>query len=662
MSDLSSFLSTRNKNGWSAKLWDGFIEAVGARLAPLEEQLGIQKEVTDAIIARGLTVIEQELTPIVNNAEEYFDGAKADLDSKLVRFEEKVIGGTVIALSTSPSKLVLGDVVTFVLNSADREFFAPTPYVAISRTSTVANWAIGKVNSFNRLTGQLAITPEKVEGTGGPYTDWVITSLPGATMLQKYYYEQTVALRAQVAADKSGTAADKIATETARDDSLNARSGAVSARTSAEQVFADMRKAVAAPVVVPTNPVEGQLWWDGTVTRVYQSGVGFVPTVTVSIGGRRYEKGIFGVNPDGVINVAGGFTAALVFVNGTLLDEDTHYTSDSPTITVLNAVEGDRYFVEAYLSTSAVDYYTKEQVDNKVGEPNGIAGLDDGGKVPSAQLPALTTTATVGAALAGANGKATPDDGDFFAGVLAGCSTPFKTTWGNLKAALRSAFDLIYPRLTANNNFTGLNNFGAQIQIKGGGYPQMRLANAAGDIAATFYTDTTTNFARIETYTFAGAVWGSLLIKGGGYNDLVINGAAVWNSGNLPGGAAADIAGSNASYKAFSGLMIETRIQAVAQAWVPFQAAGFFSTTIADQGYVWQNATGKPVMITGSIVAAGAAQAEISAQGTAYEQIAGAASSGGSRANFAIMIPPGWFFRFLSTSGTTNYSLRIQRF
>ncbi|MCH4539062.1 hypothetical protein [Ochrobactrum sp. A-1] len=661
MSDLSSFLSTQN-NAWSTQLWDGLIEAIGARLAPLEENLGIQREVTDAIIARGLTVIEQELTPIVNNAEEYFGQAQADLDAKTIRFEKKVTGGTVVAFSTSSSNLVLGGVATLVLDPADREFFATTPYVAISRASTVNNWAIGKVNSFNRTTGLLSVTLEKVEGTGGPYTDWVITSLPGATMLQKYYYEQTVALRAQVATDKSGTAADKNATETARDESINARSGAVSAKTSAEQVYADMRKAVAAPVVIPTNPVEGQLWWDGEVTRVYQSGVGFVPTVTVSIGGRRYEKGIFGVNPDGVINVAGGFTAALVFVNGTLLDEDTHYTSDSPTITVLNAVEGDRYFIEAYLSTSAVDYYTKEQVDNKVGEPNGIAGLDDGGKVPPAQLPALTTTATVGAAMAGANGKAVPDDSDFFGGVLAGGSTMFKATWGNLKAALRAAFDLIYPRLTANNNFTGLNDFGAQIQIKGGGYPQMRLVNAAGGIAATFYADTTTNFARIETYTFAGAVWGSLVIKGGGYNDLLINGATVWNTGNLPGGAVADISGSNASYKVFSGQMIEARVQAVAQAWVPFQAAGFFSTTIADQGYVWQNATGKPVMITGSIVAAGAAQAEISAQGSAYEQIAGAVSSGGSRANFAIMIPPGWFFRFLSTSGTTNYSLRLQRF
>lgn len=69
------------------------------------------------------------------------------------------------------------------------------------------------------------------------------------------------------------------------------------------------------------------------------------------------------------------------------------------------------------------------------GVANGVATLDSTGKVPSAQLPALTTTATVGAAIAGANGKEALADGDFFTGVEAGGSTMFKATWGTLKAA-----------------------------------------------------------------------------------------------------------------------------------------------------------------------------------------------------------------------------------
>lgn len=69
-----------------------------------------------------------------------------------------------------------------------------------------------------------------------------------------------------------------------------------------------------------------------------------------------------------------------------------------------------------------------------------VAPLGSDGKVPPGYLPALTTTATVGAAMAGANGKTTPADGDFFAGVEAGGSTMFKTTWANIKAALSALF------------------------------------------------------------------------------------------------------------------------------------------------------------------------------------------------------------------------------
>lgn len=91
------------------------------------------------------------------------------------------------------------------------------------------------------------------------------------------------------------------------------------------------------------------------------------------------------------------------------------------------------------------------------GKADGVASLDSTGKVPSGQLPALTTTATVGAATAAANAKTTPADGDFFAGVLAGGSTMFKTTWANIKAALTTFFDGRYLTLTGGTLTNSLN-------------------------------------------------------------------------------------------------------------------------------------------------------------------------------------------------------------
>lgn len=463
MSDFSSYLSTRNKQ-WSAKLWDGFIEAVSARLAPLEEQLDIQKEVADAIVARGLTVIEQELAPIVEQADQILDESTASINAKLARFEQKVTGGTVISMSNSSATLANDATVNITLIPADREFFAPTPFLAISRASTVANWAIAKVNSFNRSTGVLSVTFEQVNGAGGPYSDWIITSLPGATLLQKAYYEQTLALRQQVGSDKIATGEDRAATLSHRNAANDAAALSVSARDRSEAAYANLRQAVAEPIVPPVNPVLGQLWWDGLVTRLYD-GVGYVPTVTTSIGGRRFERGTFGPASDGVIIVGGGFTFALVFINGRLIREGEDYTPASPTITVHAPHEGDEYFVEAYLATDATDYDTKEQVNQKiVAATTGAALKDapvdadavvisdsaDGGKskrVLWSKIKALVNMSSVGAAMAAANGKTTPADGDFFSGVEAGGTTMFKATWFNIKAALQTLFDSRYLRL-----------------------------------------------------------------------------------------------------------------------------------------------------------------------------------------------------------------------
>ena len=374
MSDLSSFLSTQNK-AWSTQLWDGLIEAIGARLAPLEENLGIQREVTDAIIARGLTVIEQELAPIVAQADEILSESTAEITAKLERFEQKVTGGTVIAMSTSSASLSNGATINMTLVVEDREFFAPTPYLALSRASTTANWSLAKVNSFNRSTGALSLTLEQVTGAGGPYTDWVITSLPAATLIQKAYLEQT--LLAKTAAEGSASAsassaaasqASRVKSEEARDQSVTAKTESESALTATQGVLAEARMMIAEPLVPPTDPVEGQLWWDGSVVRVYD-GVAFVPTVTASIGGLRFESGVVGDLIDATFTVGGGFSSLMLFVNGVLQVAGTDYTATSPDV-VLNGdyADTDLYYVWAYQAIDSTDYDTKEQVNDKIDE------------------------------------------------------------------------------------------------------------------------------------------------------------------------------------------------------------------------------------------------------------------------------------------------------
>ncbi|EXL07425.1 hypothetical protein BG46_11010 [Brucella anthropi] len=116
------------------------------------------------------------------------------------------------------------------------------------------------------------------------------------------------------------------------------------------------------------------------------------------------------------------------------------------------------------------------------GTAGGVAPLGTDGKIAGIYLPALTTTATVGAAMAGANSKATPADGDFFGGVLAGGSTMFKTTWANIKTTLKAYFDGLYAKVSHTHTIAQITDLAAQLNAKittdGRAYPR-RVGGAA---------------------------------------------------------------------------------------------------------------------------------------------------------------------------------------
>ena len=118
------------------------------------------------------------------------------------------------------------------------------------------------------------------------------------------------------------------------------------------------------------------------------------------------------------------------------------------------------------------------------GAAGGVAPLGSDSKVPPAYLPSLTTTATVGAAMAGANSKATPADGDFFTGVEAGGSTMFKTTLANIRTALTSGAmaGRAFPRYQDGANIDHKWEFGA-------GQPTHLVAHFGGDKALTQVVD-----------------------------------------------------------------------------------------------------------------------------------------------------------------------------
>lgn len=172
----------------------------------------------------------------------------------------------------------------------------------------------------------------------------------------------------------------------------------------------------------------------------------------------------------------GGSSAALDTLKelADALNNDPHFA------TSVGEALGVRVRVDAAQSFSAAQKARGRGNIDAVGTGDvgvAVAPLGSDGKVPSGYLPALTTTATVGAAIAGANGKATPDDGDLFGGVLAGSSTMFKTTWGNIKTALSALF---YTKTVSDERFVSLDGDQQQIEAR----KVFRRGSEGGNIGA----------------------------------------------------------------------------------------------------------------------------------------------------------------------------------
>ncbi|WP_223564982.1 hypothetical protein [Agrobacterium tumefaciens] len=158
------------------------------------------------------------------------------------------------------------------------------------------------------------------------------------------------------------------------------------------------------------------------------------------------------------------------------------------------------------LVTSLAGYLRTDQRN----APDGVAPLGLDGKVPMENLPVMATTATVGAAIAGANGLETPDDGDALAGTKAGSSTMFRWTWGNIKAALIALFDGRYLKFGSGAIDGALADGDTFAGVKSGGSTMFRWTwgNIKGSLTSLFDG----RYLKLS----GGAIDGGLAIRSGG--------------------------------------------------------------------------------------------------------------------------------------------------
>jgi len=175
-------------------------------------------DATDNLVALGLVRVNEVLGPLL---------AKVQAVSQ---------NGFLVARSQTPLTLTVGLETTLAIQSpAERDLFTPTPYVLISREAeeTADEWAILRVQGYNRTNGGLAFEVVAVNGTIGAaqHSDWVISATAGVakTIMQAAVDVATTVDLAEAAAVSAQQAATAAAAAIANGpvSSVNGRTGVV---------------------------------------------------------------------------------------------------------------------------------------------------------------------------------------------------------------------------------------------------------------------------------------------------------------------------------------------------------------------------------------------------------------------------------------------------
>jgi hypothetical protein len=149
--------------------------------------------------------------------------------------------GFLSAGSSTELTLVQEQTSVFTIDDeTERDLFTPAPFLAITRTSTAADYAIAQLVSYDKITGQLWLKVKAITGNAGPHSDWQIGALAGNTLAAMAYLTQiddardtAVSAKDTSTANAAQTAADRVQTGTDAASALASKNAAAASAAAA---------------------------------------------------------------------------------------------------------------------------------------------------------------------------------------------------------------------------------------------------------------------------------------------------------------------------------------------------------------------------------------------------------------------------------------------
>lgn len=186
------------------------------RLAALEDLSVDWIAETDALKEVGLTRIDDALSPAF---------AKVQAMSE---------NGFLQAGSSTDISFVLGEQSLTINEGNERDLFAPSPFVVLTRSANADDYAVAQVSNYDAATGVLNFDVLVVSGAVGPHSDVIASVTSGAALAAILLGDSTVAAKDLALAARAAAEAAQGAAETAQGAAETAQGAAETAQGAAE--------------------------------------------------------------------------------------------------------------------------------------------------------------------------------------------------------------------------------------------------------------------------------------------------------------------------------------------------------------------------------------------------------------------------------------------
>lgn len=149
-----------------------FTRSVEADISSLRSLSVDWKTAIDEVAELGINRIDEVITPRIN---------------EVIQLSEL---GFLKATSTSTITLAEDQNRVFIITEGpERDLFAPTAFVAITRIATADDFAIARVLDYDRIGGALNLEISRVYGNPGPHNDWEISASGGVIEAAYRWYD-----------------------------------------------------------------------------------------------------------------------------------------------------------------------------------------------------------------------------------------------------------------------------------------------------------------------------------------------------------------------------------------------------------------------------------------------------------------------------------------